>query len=147
VPLKEAREHLAIMFEDHAERADVVAAYDHLEDAIVFNSEHVAWPDMRGFMRRAKERGFYSTTHPQHIVRHELGHAAHYRALSSPVRERIWYAENLAPNEIPVAGRVSAWATWSPKEFVAEVFAGLWAGVDYDDGVLGLFEQYGGQRP
>ena len=64
------------------ERANVVAAYDHLEDAIVFNADHPAWADMRGFMKSGRTKGFYSTAHPQHIVRHELGHAAHYRALS-----------------------------------------------------------------
>jgi hypothetical protein len=145
VPLKEAREHLAIMFEDPAERADVIAAYDHLEDAIVFNADYPAWSDMRGYMKKAAS--FYSTVHPQHIVRHELGHAAHYHALSSQERHGIWLAESLRPGELSIARRVSDRAAWSPKEFVAEVYAGLWAGVDYDDEVIGLFEYYGGQRP
>jgi hypothetical protein len=147
VPLKEAREHLAIMFEDPEERANVVAAYDHVEDAIVFNADYPAWADMRSFMKERKEKDFYSTEHPQHIVRHELGHAAHYRSLSSKGRDRIWYAEGLEPEELSIARRVSGRATWNPKEFVAEVFAALWAGVDYDDEVIGLFVHYGGQRP
>jgi hypothetical protein len=74
VPLRETREFLTIMFEDPRERTDVVAAYDHLEDAIVFNADHLAWIDMRGWMKLEKKRRAYSTAHPQHIVRHELGH-------------------------------------------------------------------------
>jgi hypothetical protein len=147
VPLREAREHLAIMFEDPRERTGVVAAYDHLEDAILFNADHPAWSDMRGWMKLEKKRSVYSTAHPQHIVRHELGHAEHYRALSSHDLQHIWFAEDLNPAELSIAERVSGRAAWNPKEFVAEVFAGLWGGVDYDDEVIGLFEHYGGQRP
>jgi hypothetical protein len=147
IPLREAREHLAVMFEDPLERANVVAAYDQFEDAIVFNPGHRAWFDMRGFMKDRREKDFYLTAHPQHIVRHELGHAAHYRALSSEGRERIWFAENLTPRELSIARRVSGRAVWNPKELVAEVFAGLWGGVVYDDEVSGLFAHYRGQRP
>ncbi len=147
VPLNDTREHLAILFEDPRERADVVAAYDHLEDAIDFNADNPAWSDMRGWMKGQQRIVFYSTAHPQHIVRHELGHAMHYRALSPRDRERIWFAEGLRPEEEPIALRVSIRATWNPKELVAEIFAGLWGGVDYDDEVLDLFERYGGQGP
>jgi hypothetical protein len=145
VPLKEAREHLEAMFEDAREQARVIAAYDHLDDVIVFNSNHAAWGDMPGFMRGQKE--FYSTVYPQHIVRHELGHAAHYRSMSPPDRGRIWFAESLEPAQILIAQRVSDRATWSPKEFVAEVYAGPWGKVDYDDEVIALFEHYQGAKP
>jgi hypothetical protein len=135
------------MFEDPVETAEVVAAYDHLEHVIISNAEHDAWSDMRGFMKERKDKDFYSTAHPQHIVRHELGHAAHYRSLSPKERDRVWFAEGLRPEELSIARRVSGRAAWNPKEYVAEVFAALWAGVDYDDEVIGLFELYGGQRP
>ena len=102
---------------------------------------------MRGFMKERRKRRLYSTAHPQHIVRHELGHAAHYRALTSRERERIWFAESLRPGEAAITRRVSVRASWNPKEFVAEVFAGLWGGVDYDEEVIALFESYGGPRP
>jgi hypothetical protein len=147
VPLRETQEFLAIMFEDHGERTDVVAAYDHLEDAIVFNADHLAWSDMRGWMKRQQRSVFYSTAHPQHIVRHELGHAMHYRSLSPREREWIWFAESLRPEEESIALRVSIRAMWNPKEFVAEIFAGLWGGVDYDDEVIDLFEHFGGRGP
>lgn len=133
------------MFEDPGERADVVAAYDHLEDVIVFNPENAAWSDMRRFMKDLK--AFFSTGHPQHIVRHEIGHAAHYSALSPQERGRIWFAESLGPEELPIARKVSGRSAWSPKEFVAEVFAGLWGGVVYDEEVHSLFSHYRGPWP
>jgi hypothetical protein len=147
VPLKAARGHLAILFEDPREIPNVIAAYDHLEDAIVFNPDHLAWFDMRGFMKERREKDFFSTAHPQHIVRHELGHAEHYRVLSTRERQRIWFAADMRPDEVRIARGVSDRAAWNPKEFVAEVFAGLWAGVDYDEQVAGLFEYYGGPKP
>jgi hypothetical protein len=61
--------------------------------------------------------------------------------------KQIWFAEDLNPEEVLIARRVSGRAAWNPKEFVAEVFAGLWGEVDYDDEVIDLFEHYGGQRP
>jgi hypothetical protein len=143
--LNEAREHLEILFEDPRERAVVVAAYDRLEDAIVFNADNPVWADIRGFMGQQKD--FYSTAHPQHIVRHELGHAAHCHSLSSKEGERIWFAESRKPGEESIARRVSVRAAWNPEVFVAEVFAGLWGGIDYDGEVIGLFERYQGQRP
>ena len=145
MPIKEARQHLEFLFEDARERAMVIASYDHLDDVIAFNPNHTAWADMPGFMRGQKD--FYATTHPQHIVRHELGHAAHYRLMSLPERGRNWCAESLETDQVLVAKRVSGRATWSPKEFVAEVYAGLWGRVDYDDEVIVLFEHYRGARP
>jgi hypothetical protein len=58
VSLRESRQHLAVMFEDPRELAWVIAAYDHLEDAIVFNADHPAWSDMRSFMKDRKDKGF-----------------------------------------------------------------------------------------
>jgi hypothetical protein len=98
-------------------------------------------------MKDRRVRDSSSTAHPQHILQHELGHAAYYRVLSKMEQERIWFAENLEPDEVSIARRVSSRAAWNPKEFVAEVFAGLWAGVEYDDEAIGLFVHYGGQRP
>jgi hypothetical protein len=145
LPSKEAREHLQAMFEDDRERARVIATYDHLDDVIVFNANHVAWVDMPGFMQGQKE--FYSTIHPQHIVRHELGHAAHYRAMSPPDRGRIWFTEGLGPTQLLIAQRVSGRAMWNPKEFVAEVYAGAWAKLHYDAEVIALFNEFGGVWP
>ena len=58
-------------------------------------------------------------------------------------------AESLRPLEEAIARKVSIRAIWNPKgRFVAEVFAGLWGGVDYDDEVIETYSSsYGGRRP
>ena len=145
MPLKDCLLHLEFLFEDPREQAMVVASYDHLEDVIVFNPNHEAWADMIGFMRSQKD--FFSTNFPQHIIRHELGHVAHYRSMSLPERDRIWYAESLEPDQVRIARRVSGRAVWSPKEFVAEVYAALWGKIHYDDEVVALFQHYRGANP
>jgi hypothetical protein len=147
VPLKEAREHLQAMFDNPFELAEVVLAYDHLDDMIVFNPEHAAWQDMVAFLRDRQR--FYSTQHPQHLVRHELGHAAHYRAISASPgdRDRIWHAEGLGIEQARIAQKVSGRAMWNPKEFVAEVYAGAWAKVHYDAQVVALFNEFRGVWP
>jgi hypothetical protein len=127
--------------------AEVVVAYDHVDDVIVFNPDHDAWSDMVRFLR--DRRHYFSTQHPQHLVRHEIGHAMHYRAISSSPadRRRVWFMENLGTEQERIANKVSGRAMWNPKEFVAEVYAGLWAEVRYDDDVMSLFEHFKGVEP
>jgi hypothetical protein len=144
VPLREAREHLKAMFDDPWELAEVIAAYDHPDDVIVFNPDHAAWGDMRSYLR-ARPR-LFSTLHPQHIVRHELGHAAHYRLLTPEERTQLWHAD-LNPQEREIARRVSGRATWNVKEFIAEAHAALWAKIEYDREVMSLFDRFRGPRP
>jgi len=142
--MKEAREHLTAMFDDPLEMVRVIAAYDDIDDVIVFNPDHEAWTDMRSYLR-ARPR-FFSTLHPYHIVRHELGHAAHHRSLNPEERLRIWHAD-LKPEEREIARRVRGRATWNVKGFIAEAHAGLWAKVEFDREILKLFDRYRGPRP
>jgi hypothetical protein len=144
VPLREAREHLMAMFDDPLELAEVIACYDDLEDVIVFNPSHEAWGDIESYLR-ARPR-LFSTLHPHQIVRHEVGHASHFRLLTPEERTRIWHAD-LNPQEREIARRVSGRATWNVKEFIAEAHAGLWAKVEYDREVLSLFDRFRGPRP
>jgi hypothetical protein len=144
IPIRESRKFLNAIFDDPFERAEVIAAYDHLADLIVFNPDHPAWLDMPRFLR--EYRGFYSTDHLHHIVRHELGHAAHYRSLQEHERRAIWNAD-LSSSEKEIGRMVSYRATWSAKEFVAEVFAGLWARISYGDDILSLHNRFRGPQP
>jgi hypothetical protein len=144
IPLREAREFLEGMFDDPFERIGVIAAYDHLSDLIVFNPDHPAWSDTPEFLRNRP--GLYGTTHRHHIVRHELGHAAHYRSLSDQQRRTLWDAE-LTDLERVTARMVSIRATSNVKEFVAEVYAGLWAQIGYAEKVLSLYRLFRGPQP
>jgi hypothetical protein len=144
VPIKEAREHLRAMFDDPFELAGVIVAYDNLDDVIVFNPDHEAWADMGSYLRERPR--FFSTQHPQHIVRHELGHVAHYRSLTPEERSLTWHAD-LDPEQRELARKVSGRATWNAKEFVAEVYASLWANIEYGRDVMTLFERFRGPWP
>jgi hypothetical protein len=115
-----------------------------LSDLIVFNPDHSAWADMSRFHR--EHPGLYSTTHRHHIVRHELGHAAHYRALDQEGRRTLWDAD-LSRSQSVIARKVSIRATQNVKEFVAEVYAGIWAGIPYDEDILLLHDLLRGPRP
>ncbi|MGP0068496.1 MAG: hypothetical protein ACLQGP_33470 [Isosphaeraceae bacterium] len=46
-----------------------------------------------------------------------------------------------------IAQKVSGRAVWNPKEFVAEVYAGLWAKEVYDVDVIALFNDFGSVLP
>jgi hypothetical protein len=144
IPIREARRFLDAAFDDPFERIQIVAAYDHLDDLIVFNPDHPAWADIVRFHR--EHPGLYGTDHRHHIVRHELGHAAHYRLLDQEGRRTIWNAD-LSMSEREIAGKVSIRAAWNVKEFVAEVYAGLWASIPYDEDTLLLYNQFRGPRP
>ena len=52
---------------------NTIVYYDEENDAgSIINSVHPAWEDMKRFIDDRK--GFYSTSSPDHIVRHEIGH-------------------------------------------------------------------------
>jgi hypothetical protein len=144
IPIREARGFLEGLFDDPYEQMRVIAAYDHLCDLVVFNPDHTAWADMAAFFRQRP--GLYGTEHPHHIVRHELGHAAHYRSLDAEGQRTLWNAE-LSISQSRIAHKVSIRATLNVKEFVAEVYAGLWNRVQYDEDVLLLNELFRGPRP
>jgi hypothetical protein len=144
IPIREARGFLEGLFDDPFERLDIIAAYDHLCNLIVFNPDHTAWADMGRFLRRFP--GLYGTDDQLHIVRHELGHAAHYRLLDDAGRRTLWDAD-LSPMERTVAKKVSYRAASNVKEFVAEVYAGLWARIEYDEEILHLHDQFRGPYP
>jgi hypothetical protein len=144
IPIMDARDYLEGMFDDPFERLEVIAAYDHSDDVIVFNPDHPVWADMTRFLR--ENPGLYGTQHPLHIVRHELGHAAHYRSLDERDRQAVWDADLSSP-ERDVARKVSYRAAWNVKEFVAEVYACLWARVTFDQDVISIHDLYRGPRP
>jgi len=120
-----------------------IAYYDEHDDEIVFNHAHPAWGDMREFVRSLAKRYFYSTGSPDHFVRHEIGHALHYRGMTDAERAEIWYKE-LAPDEKVIAVGVGINAADSRVEFVAEVYAGLWARRKFHPQVLSLYEKLRG---
>jgi len=81
---------------------------------------------MRAFVQSKDKRGVFSTTSSDHFIRHEIGHALHYRRMTNAERAEIWYKE-LTAEEEAAAAEVSEYAIAGRAEFVAEVYAALWA--------------------
>jgi hypothetical protein len=144
VPLGESRAHLEAMCDDPFERMNVIAAYDTDEDLIVFNPDHDAWNDPKAFL--AANPGFYSTLSRDHLVRHEVGHAKHYRSLGEEQRKTLWLAELTSEQQI-IATKVSRRAAHSVREFVADVYAGLLEGLEFSSDVMALYASFQGPVP
>ena len=68
----------------------------------------VADEDMKSFINDRK--GFFSTSFPDHIVRHDIEHVLHYRGLTDAERSDIWYKE-LNDEERRIASQVSQYST------------------------------------
>lgn len=101
-----------------------------------------------------------SALQSSYVMLHELGHWRHYQevvrstvnlsAAKDPVERHraalgAWkVASNLAIG--PGRAGVSQYARTSPKEFVAEVFAGLALGMRFDEGVMKSYEGLAGPK-
>ena len=123
----------------------VFAYYAVEKDEIVINAEQRAWQAPDSFMMAdpSKPRQYFSSTHPQHIIHHEVGHALHARGLG--LEEYYTIRDNFTrPEDVATALRVSTGAAINTSEFVAETFAGMLAGKDYDPGVKALYQKLGG---
>lgn len=95
-------------------------------------------------------------TSPFHTLYHEIGHI--YHDLNNPKtfllmgKSRELKVNNLSTSVldefnskyIETARKVSDYATESPAEFVAEVFAKMINGQNFDNDVMALYKKYGG---
>jgi hypothetical protein len=89
--------------------------------------------------------GYWSTNHKYHAVLHECGHAAHHQA--APTLYASLAGKKLTAQEAAIAAKVSEYAVEDAREFVAEVFAALAAGVTMDADVYVLYVALGGKPP
>lgn len=125
----------------------IPAAYSSKGKVIYLNERHPYWADPGGVMARAnRKRPWFSTSEPEHIVTHELGHARH-DAASGADYERHRKADWGPGEREAIAGEVSEYGASKPVELVAEVYAGLKAGRVYDEAVMRLYRIYGGPTP
>jgi hypothetical protein len=67
-----------------------IAYYDEDDDQIVINHAHEAWANMRRYVQDPRRKGWYSSRSPHHIIRHQIGHALHFRSLSHARRSEFW---------------------------------------------------------
>lgn len=79
-----------------------------------------------------------------HPVFHKLGHAAWLQASPSSYEKLRGVLDD---ERLLTALEVSTRAIESGSEFVAEVFAGMLAGVKYPDAIMSLYRVFGGPIP
>lgn len=100
----------------------------------------VAWKNMAEYQKKAFESGWSSSSHPNHVIWHELAHAKVKR--DNPDRDH--FLKNLKPLFDSVfkdkASRVSRYAATNGHEFVAEVYAARRAGRKLDDDILDYYK-------
>jgi SPP1 gp7 family putative phage head morphogenesis protein len=127
--------------------ADLIAAFASRrqtgETYLVANPLSAYWADRATFAATEQARGYWSSADPAHGVRHEMGHLSQHRQAPEI------YAANapLSAADRIIALRVSAYAGDDGREFVAETFAALLAGREFDEEVMQLYRQLGGFEP
>ena len=101
--------------------------------------------------------GFHSAHTTDSTMTHEIGHALHHKRLvkelGMSIEDYRWKLRAVEDDRNPlgsiedrerakkVSEKVSRYATLEPLELVAEVFAGVRAGNEYDDEVMDLYEK------
>jgi hypothetical protein len=119
---------------------EVIAFYNSDTKQVVLNPVSRYWSNQKMYMKR---QGFWlSTDEPDHILWHELNHALQDRKNSRSYRGMPMSHNPLALDEI--ADKVSLYALDRPKEFLAEVWAAMQLGYEFDDLVLYWYKTYGG---
>ena len=91
-----------------------------------------------------------SKVSPFDTIFHELGHTAHEKNAIFKYNNGTFkeggklYKMFKTPEMQEVAQKVSVYATKTPYEFVADVFAGLMRGIKYSDDVMALYKKLNG---
>lgn len=117
-------------------KSGFIASYSPSQRNISINASKSYWKDPVGNAKKYGDSGQLSSSHPDHILHHEMGHAIYDppdNFMSNHERDHI-------------GAHVSKYATTNPKEFVSEVHAGMKAGKQYDEKIMFLFHRYARPR-
>jgi SPP1 gp7 family putative phage head morphogenesis protein len=128
------------MFDFDGDRISVPATYDLESNTLLINTKADYWADPAGVGRTAKESGFWSSASPSHAIRHELGHVRHAAAIGEDSFNNLLYSNFTPAQSRLVREQVSRYAAKFPPELVAEVHAGIEAGVTYSDEIMSLVD-------
>jgi len=140
----------------------VVAAYSAADDALVLNPSKRIWANAEAHAKEQHAAGWWSSDDPLHAISHELGHQTHFKTIGREAYEarnrdyvrplgedgrplpRNAVSREIAEWQRRVGKEVSRYAMTNQGEFVAEVYAGLRAGVVFSDEVMAAYRAYGG---
>lgn len=102
---------------------------------IYINQKHKYWDNPIENQKKLFESGYLSSPNPLHPIYHESSHLKHKDV------SQVWNSKEYQQN---VAQKVSRYAKTNPSEFVAETYAGIKAGKNYDTDVMNLYKRFGG---
>jgi phage-related protein (TIGR01555 family) len=108
------------------------AAIGSPTNGVLINKSSPFWKDPAAMAKSNAESGHLASSSPMGVLLHEVGHTLHTKAPG------YWPV----PAQKELAGEVSRYAMTSPKEFVAEVFAGIHTGKEYSPEVMRQYSQW-----
>jgi hypothetical protein len=115
---------------------------------VSFNKADSFWANPRTGMIAARRNRQLSTSDPRGIVFHEIGHLRDKSSGFVNTKDGGLARRDFAsPQTKALAGRVSRYATTSPREFTAETYAGLRTGRRYDFQVMRAYREAMGLSP
>ena len=122
------------------------AAADYREGTITIYQDAKFWNNPNNHAYVMNKTRWWSTDDRGHAIMHELGHHAH--AMANPKKFADAASQKLldkyAARLTELMPKVSRYAATDPREFVAEVFAGMQNGYKYSGDVLDLYKELGG---
>ncbi len=119
------------------------AAYHRGDDKIVLNPNY-PWHRLEDKMKEQHATGHASTASKEHIMWHELAHAAHAKANPQLYADIVEGRVVFTSAERAVARKVSGRAAADPLEFVAEVSAAKITKKSFARDVMDLYKKFGG---
>jgi hypothetical protein len=109
---------------------------------VSFNKADSFWANPRTGMIAARRNRQLSTSDPRGIVFHEIGHLRDKSSGFVNTKDGgLARRDFVSPQAKALAGRVSRYATTSPREFTAETYAGLRTGRRYDFQVMRAYRE------
>lgn len=119
---------------------------------VMVNLRNEYWDDPVKWGRASLDQEVNSTDHPAGVLIHELGHVVLHPLTQDKI---VAWAEDRLSKDAPVsvddapevARKVGRYASTSPFEFLAEVFAGLVTGRTFDEDVMKFYRWLGGKVP
>ena len=119
---------------------DIPAAY---RNGIIYLNEEVDFSRVYLDYLDAFKDGAWSSDHPAHIMRHEMGHFLHHKKIGT-LQLVTLRNKKVADIHKPIMRKVSSYAVTTYLEFVAEVHAALMNGQKFDDAVMSLYNNLKG---
>ena len=125
---------------------DIPAVFSSVDNVIRINERQRYWKDPRAAMDRSGISGsrWFSSDDIDHIIHHEVGHAKHLERAGIDRYNEVKARKFTWAEKKVIEQHVSRYGATKPIEFVAEMYAGLVSGREYNIEVSLLYLSFGG---